>query len=266
MVNPFEMMQQAQNGTAVEAMARQFGLTPKQAENAVDVLLPAFALALQRQMANPHVWPVFPGALQPAPASPLEAGRAATADGMRQGAEWMERLFGSSDLSRQVAAQAAAVSGLPDTILQQMMPAMATMLMSGMLKTFSQKGFAGVIDAMGRAMQAGATPAPPSPPPAAQGANPMSAAMEAWAAMLGAAAEGQQQETPDPEPEPAPSEPGATTSPASGSDAFAALVETGREAQDLYLRNLRELFASVAQPDTPEDEPRTGATPRKPKR
>lgn len=70
MVNPFEMMQPAQNGAAVEAMARQFGLTPKQAENAVDVLLPAFALALQRQMANPQFWPVFPGALQPALASP----------------------------------------------------------------------------------------------------------------------------------------------------------------------------------------------------
>ncbi|MFO1147689.1 MAG: DUF937 domain-containing protein [Alsobacter sp.] len=216
MLNLFEMIQQAQNGAAVDAMAKQFDLTPKQAENAVDVLLPAFALALQRQMQNPQLWPSFFAAMQPPSATPgLDAGRAMTAEGMRQGAEWMERLFGSSDLSRQVAAQAAAASGLPASMLQQMMPAMATMLMSGMLKTFSQQGLAGLVDAMGRAMQAGVAPPAPAPGPSAA-ANPFTAGLEAWSKILAAASpapEPPPPPAPPPEPEPPPGEPEAAPNP-----------------------------------------------------
>jgi hypothetical protein len=307
MLNLFEMMQKAQNGSAVDAMARQFDLTPKQAENAVDVLLPAFALALQRQMQNPQLWPAFFAAMQPPSGTPgLDAGRALTAEGMRQGAEWMERLFGTSDLSRQVAAQAAATSGLPASMLQQMMPAMATMLMSGMLKTFSQQGLAGVIDAMSRAMQAGVAPAAARPPEpeAADTPNPFTAGLEAWSKILAAANPASEPAPAPPEPEPeAPSEPepppnpfdpaafaammatmfgmaakpeaeapappepeeppkpepAATKHPTPGEDeaaaaadqaaeAWTSFVETGREVQEQYLKNLQDLFGQMLAP------------------
>ncbi len=53
MINLFELMRQAQ-GNPAEAMARQFGLSPPQAESAIDALLPAFALAIQRQLQDPQ--------------------------------------------------------------------------------------------------------------------------------------------------------------------------------------------------------------------
>ena len=40
MFNLFELMQKSQGGEAVQAMAKQFGLSPPQAESAMDALLP----------------------------------------------------------------------------------------------------------------------------------------------------------------------------------------------------------------------------------
>lgn len=206
MFNLFEMLQQSQNGAAIDTVAQQFGLTPRQAENAVDVLLPAFTLALQRQMQNPQVWPTLLSAMQPpappsAPQAFEAAGRAFAHDSMRQGADLMQSLFGTSDLSRQVAVQAAAASGLPTTILQQMMPALGTMLASGMLKTFSQEGLAGVITAMQRAMS-GVAPAAPDP---AEG-GPFAAYLRMMTSFVGGAATERQQEPPPtaPQADPAP--------------------------------------------------------------
>jgi hypothetical protein len=188
MFNLFEMLQQSQNGAAIDAVAKQFGLTPRQAENAVDVLLPAFTVALQRQMMNPQMWPTLFSAMQPPAASSAPqafeaASRAFAHDSMRQGADFMQGLFGTSDLSKQVAAQAAAASGLPATILQQMMPALGTMLASGMLKTFSQEGLAGVITAMQRGMS-GMAPASAGPL-----AGPFAAYFDMMSRMMGGGAD-----------------------------------------------------------------------------
>ena len=214
MFNLFDMMQQSQGGSAVENMARQFGLTPRQAENAVDVLLPAFALALQRNMQDPKLWPNLVAAVQPPPAPPSTpfeaASRAFTPDGMRQGAEFMANLFGSPDLSKHIAAQGAAASGLPAPMLQQMLPAMSAMLMSGMLKTFSQQGLAGVMEAMNRSMstaQAGASMASmPGFNPAAQ-AQAMAPFMEMFGRMMPGATPVEPASPPAPEPEPEPPAP-----------------------------------------------------------
>ncbi len=49
MNNLYEMMMQAQGGNAMQNLARQFGLAPEQAQSAVEALLPAFQLGLQKQ-------------------------------------------------------------------------------------------------------------------------------------------------------------------------------------------------------------------------
>lgn len=209
MLNLFEILQSSQNGAAIEALARQHGLTPKQAETAIDVLLPAFTLALQRQAQNPQGWLGLMSAFQPATAtgSPLEAaGRTFTAEGMKQGADVMTRLFGSNDLSQQIAAQSAAVSGVPAQILQQMMPAMAAMLASGMLKTFSQEGLAGVITAVARGFPSSAGPggaAAPPPPPEPEKPSAFESYMDAFQQMVKAMAPVPAASAP-PEPEPPP--------------------------------------------------------------
>ena len=237
MLNLFEILQSSQNGAAVEALASRHGLTPKQAETAIDVLLPAFTLALQRQAQNPKGWLGLMSPFEPATAtgSPLEAaGRGLTAEGLKQGADVMTRLFGANDLSTQIAAQSAAVSGVPATILQQMMPAMAAMLASGMLKTFSQEGMAGVITAMARgfplppAPQIAPAPSPPEPQEASALQSYMDAFQQVMKTMAPVPAEAPAAAVPEPAPLPEPGPAAAPTAnpfdPAGFGAALAAML------------------------------------------
>ncbi len=143
MLNLYDIMAHAQAGAAVHALARHFGLTPEQTETAVEALLPAFSLAfkqmastpeglaaLMKMMAQPNYHTMFDN-----PATAFGP------PGMQAGQDALMKLFGSADISRMVASQAAQFSGLGPGVLQQMMPAMASMLMGGLFHSMtSQRG------------------------------------------------------------------------------------------------------------------------------
>src|SRR5690606_23052954 len=50
----FDMLTSAQNGQAIQQMARQFGLSQQQVEAALEALLPAFSQGLKRNASNPY--------------------------------------------------------------------------------------------------------------------------------------------------------------------------------------------------------------------
>ena len=50
----FDMLANAQNGNAIDQMARQFGLSQQQAQEAMAALMPAFSQGLKRNTANPY--------------------------------------------------------------------------------------------------------------------------------------------------------------------------------------------------------------------
>jgi hypothetical protein len=56
MMNLFEMMQSAQNGQAMQNLARQYGLSQQQTQSAIEALLPAFSMGLQRQTQDPQAF------------------------------------------------------------------------------------------------------------------------------------------------------------------------------------------------------------------
>jgi hypothetical protein len=62
------------------------------------------------------------------------ASRAFSPAGMADGNGILGHLFGSKDLSRAVASQAAQATGIGQDVLQQMLPAIAAMLMGGLFK------------------------------------------------------------------------------------------------------------------------------------
>src|SRR6478609_2998233 len=138
MINLFEMMQNAQGGQAVDNLARQFGLTPNQSEAAVDALLPAFTIALRRQLKNPQAWPYLMAALSIPPGPAQTPFQPLSPQGMQQGEAVLGALFGSSELGRQVAAQAAAATGMSASLMQQMLPTLAAMLQGGAWKMFGE--------------------------------------------------------------------------------------------------------------------------------
>ncbi|QPC94645.1 DUF937 domain-containing protein [Mesorhizobium sp. INR15] len=132
----FDMLAQAQNGNGMDALARQFGLSQQQAQAAVAALLPAFSQGLQRNTADPYGLGAFMTAMASGQHAQYfeDATRAFSPQGVDEGNGILGHLFGSKDLSRAIASQAAQASGVSQQILQQMLPAIASMVMGGLFK------------------------------------------------------------------------------------------------------------------------------------
>lgn len=217
----FDMLAQAQNGRGMELLARQFNLSQQQAQLAVEALLPAFSQGLKRNTADPYGLGTFLSAMASGDHAKYfeNAGNAFSAQGVSQGNDVLGQLFGSKELSRAVAAQAAQATGIGQQILQQMLPVIASMVMGGLFKQstnqmpaagapgvgnnplaeiigqmMKQSGLGGM---MGGGMMGGQQQAPQQPAPQAQnpfdplGNNPFGKVLQD---MFGGGA-GQQQRT-----------------------------------------------------------------------
>lgn len=132
----FDMLAGAQNGDALNQMARQFGLSQQQTQAAMEALLPAFSQGLKRNAATPTDLGSFLTALSSGQHAQYfdNAANAFSPQGMQDGNGILGHLFGSKDLSRAVAAQASQATGIGQTILQQMLPVLASMIMGGLFK------------------------------------------------------------------------------------------------------------------------------------
>lgn len=136
MFNLFEMLASSQDGKGFDALARQFSLTTEQTQVAVEALLPAFSQGLKRNTADPLGLTNFLSALSTGQHARFfdTAADATSPEGVAEGNGILGHLFGSKDLSRAVAAQAAQATGLSQQVLQQMLPAIASMIMGGLFK------------------------------------------------------------------------------------------------------------------------------------
>lgn len=136
MLNLFDMLNQSQNGQGMEMLARQFGLSQQQAQQAVEALLPAFSQGLKRNASDPYGLGGFLTALASGQHAKYFENPAAafTPQGMAEGNGILGHLFGSKELSRAVADQAAQATGIGQEVLKQMLPVLASMIMGGMFK------------------------------------------------------------------------------------------------------------------------------------
>lgn len=178
MMTLFQMMQQAQNGQAMQNLAQQYGLSQQQTQAAIEALLPAFSMGLQRQTQDPYS---FGSLAQMMTAQPFgrifDAPGTGIPDNARSaGTDVLSQLFGSKEVSNAVAAQAAATSGVAQAVLKQMLPIIASMVMGGLSKSMNSQGMGGIFgqfSEMMRGQMPGQQPAPapqPAPP-----ANPLEA-------------------------------------------------------------------------------------------
>ncbi|MEK6637575.1 MAG: DUF937 domain-containing protein [Pseudomonadota bacterium] len=99
----------------VGGLASQFGLSPEQANAAVGALLPAVMGGLQKSEEA--------GGL--AQITNIVAGMGAPEQDIDNGNNILGQIFGSKDVSRQVATHASAQTGISDTILKAMLPIVA---------------------------------------------------------------------------------------------------------------------------------------------
>jgi hypothetical protein len=131
-----EQLLGANNNAAVDQISRQFGLQPSQARSALDALLPTVAAGVQRSASG--------GAGLEQLLASLAGGRATTyvedpsqlsqPAAVDAGNGILGQIFGSKDVSREVAARASGQTGIGPEILKAMLPMVATMVMSALAK------------------------------------------------------------------------------------------------------------------------------------
>jgi hypothetical protein len=124
----------ADDGRAVGALAQQFGLSQDQASSALGALLPALAGGLQRNVTQGGGLESLIGALasgrhgQYLDNPDLLAAPSTAADGNAI----LGHILGSKDVSRAVASNAAASTGIGQDVLKRMLPVVATLAMAAL--------------------------------------------------------------------------------------------------------------------------------------
>ena len=194
----FEMMLRAQNGAAMDSMAKQFNLAQEQVTQAMAALMPAFSSSLKRSTTNPYDFSSLMSSMASGGYAKYfeDMTKAFTPQGIADGNTALEQLFGSKEVSRAVAAQAAQLTGIGQDVLKKMLPAMADTIMGGLFKqTTGQLNDAGNPFAgtpMGPMVQqwletTGFAPKPRAPQPANLFDNPFTQAMQQMMGMQPAA-------------------------------------------------------------------------------
>lgn len=277
-MNMFDMLTNAQDGNAVVAMARQFGLSESQTKSAIEALMPAFSTGFKRNASDPYGLGGFMQAIASGNHGKYydDLSNAFAPQGIDEGNGILGHIFGSKEVSRAVADQAAQASGVGSEILKQMLPVIASALMGGMFKQSTGPGanhatssngniFGQVIEQMMKNGMGGA-PAP-QPQTAPRNPSPLDNPLGQILEQMfgGGAAAPQQRQQPQnnpmdnplgkifeemmrgggqaaPAPEPAPRQ---QRNPYE--DLFGEMFETGRKGQDQYRQSMEQIFDQYLQ-------------------
>jgi len=128
----------------LQSMARELGVSEQQAASGADALLPAILGGFKRQaQSQPSGLEGLGGLLgQLGGGSLMDEVLAPQATPVQHGNDVLGQIFGSKDVSRAVAGQAAAQTGLDASLLRKMLPMLA-MLVAGMMARSQSGGAAG---------------------------------------------------------------------------------------------------------------------------
>jgi hypothetical protein len=128
----------------LQSMASELGVSEQQAASGADALLPAILGGFKRQaQSQPSGLEGLGGLLgQLGGGSLMDEVLAPQATPVQHGNDVLGQIFGSKDVSRAVAGQAAAQTGLDASLLKKMLPMLA-MLVAGMMARSQSGGAAG---------------------------------------------------------------------------------------------------------------------------
>ncbi len=172
-----EMLRTAQDGKGLENLARICGLSMQQAQATAEAMMPAFLDAFRDMARSPDSMKAFTNMMmsgpyaalynaQPAgsvpsaayPAPNVKVGAAPSGFGMpgfaparptggeqplpltQAGMSSLNTVFGSSEVSKAVATQVAASTGLSAAVVKQAMPAMAGLFVDTLAKSLAASG------------------------------------------------------------------------------------------------------------------------------
>lgn len=163
-MNMMDMIMQSAGGNAVQTAGSQYGLSPKQSQDAVSALLPAISSAMKRNTGSPQGLAGLLGALQSGQHDRyLDDPNLLPQNAQTDGNAILGHLFGSKEVSRTVAGRASQQTGISSDILKKMLPMVAMMVMGGLSKqTRGNQGIQGLMmdAAMNQLMGGGMQGAP----------------------------------------------------------------------------------------------------------
>lgn len=140
-MNLLETLLSSQNGELVRQVAGRLNLDEDKARAAMGALMPALGNGLSRNASSPQGLQDLIGALSRGDHGRyIEQPEALAQPGaVEEGNGILGHIFGSKDVSRQVAARAAERTGIDSSVLKQMLPLLATAAMGAL----SRSGAAG---------------------------------------------------------------------------------------------------------------------------
>lgn len=246
MFNLFDILQTQSGG--LQGFGQQFGLSPDQTRRAMEALLPALTIGLQRNAAaDPTGFGRLFGFVGPE----------ATGSGFTpppQADHLLGQLFGSPLVAQAVLQQASAASGVGAQALRQMLPVMAGMIV------------AGIVHLMLNQPQAAVAPAP-----AGSGAQPFAPAAQFWSEWVKtvlappapSSTPGTRQAgggTRDPAAKPKGASTGAA---ASRLDPWQQLFQTGADVQEQNVKAMQGIFDTFWGSATGQSAEPPGSPPRR---
>jgi hypothetical protein len=136
----YEILENAYEGEGMSTLGREFGLTPTQTEAAVTALLPAISTGLKQSTATlDGLGSLFGimGQQQNLQAVYDDPETAFGPDGVAAGNDVLSVIFGSPEVSRAVTDQAQNVSEVGSDVLKKMLPVLAGVVLSGLMRSGS---------------------------------------------------------------------------------------------------------------------------------
>lgn len=157
MFNLSDIINNAQGGKAVENLAQQFGISPDQAQSAVQALIPAISGGLMQKVGQSgDLGGIISALTDPTHGAAFNNADAAQSSATAEkGGDAVSNMFGSSHIANQIAQQASSVTGIRPDVLMQMMPVLVSIVLGGLAKSAQNQGFGGMLGQLAQAAQQG---------------------------------------------------------------------------------------------------------------
>jgi hypothetical protein len=241
MFNWFDLMRQAQASAALASLAQKFNLSGDQTQKTMAAFMPAFAMGLQHATTSSDPTRLFQSMMSGAYQNFWQAaGNPFTPQAQQEGRRLLDQIFGSDEVSRRVAHQAADYAGINTETMQQLLPILAGIMAGGMSQWMT---------AHAQAIQSLASSKDGAKDKPSGSANPWA---DLWAGWMTATVPEKKHANPFEDmmanvlqmqaPQAAKEEPPPSPS-------FDEMMEKGREMQLQYLASLQSIFSDAWKTD-----------------
>lgn len=136
-MNLLDLIDSVGGQKSLGSLANNLGLDASKANDLVGALAPALMGAMQKQTNSQEGLEGFKNALQTGKHQEYLSNPAsmASANTVADGNNILGHIFGNKDVSRNVAAQAAASTGIDSSLIKQALPLIASLAMGAMSKS-----------------------------------------------------------------------------------------------------------------------------------